>query len=133
MPSPFEKHREILLHADYSAAQSLQQFVLSLYNSASTKFEADRIGNYDSAHLAIFVEFASSYNRHGENDPAFMQVCQEMWSQRHQWGREQLKRLEAHRQTDPKAYDEGERAWHEELRWLEDHTEAMRGKGWIEQ
>lgn len=129
--SPFAKHREILIGADYSAAQSLQQFVLSLYNSSSTKFEADRLGNYDTAHLAIFVELASSYNRHGENDPAFMQVCRDMWALRWQWGAESLERLEAHRNTDPKRYDDGERAWHEELRWLEDRSASMRAKGWI--
>lgn len=132
MQSPFQKHRDILLHADYSAAQSLQQFVLSLYNSAATKFEADRLSNYDSHHLGIFVELATSYNRHTENDPAFMQLCRDMWSLRMQWGREHLERVEEHRQINPKAYDDGEQAWHEQMRWLDRQTEAYQAKGWIE-
>ena len=132
MPSPFKKYRDILLGADYGVAISLQQFVLSLYNSASTKFEADRLGSYDPKHLAIFVELASSYNQHGENDPEFMQLCRDMWDMRKQWGRKHLERVEEHKKINPKAYDEGERAWHEEMRWLDEQTEAYQAKGWIE-
>jgi hypothetical protein len=120
------------LDADYGVAISLQQFVLSLYNSSSVKFEADRLGNYDPKHLAIFVELASSYNQHGENDPEFMQLCRDMWAMRKQWGREHLKRVEEHKQINPKAYDEGEREWHEQMRWLDERTEAYQVKGWIE-
>ncbi|HCF4226629.1 hypothetical protein ACIUZJ_29915 [Pseudomonas aeruginosa] len=132
MPSPFKKYRDILLGADYGVAISLQQFVLSLYNSASTKFEADRLGSYDPKHLGIFFELASSYNQHGENDPEFMQLCRDMWDMRKQWGRKHLERVEEHKQINPKAYDEGERAWHEEMRWLDERTEAYQAKGWIE-
>lgn len=132
MPSPFKKYREILLGADYGVAVSLQQFVLSLYNSSSVKFEADRLGNYDPKHLAIFVELASSYNQHGENDPEFMQLCRDMWALRFQWGREHLERVQEHKQISPKAYDEGESAWYEQMRWLDERTEAYQAKGWIE-
>lgn len=131
--SVFEKHRGILLDADYSAAQSLQQFVLSLYNSASAKFEADRLGNYDDRHFRIFSELAASYRLNGENDPEFMRVCQDMWSQRKGWGRESLAQLEAHRAIDPKTYSEGSaRDWHAQLAWLEGRVRALREKGWIE-
>jgi hypothetical protein len=133
MPSPFEKYREILFGADYGVAVSLQQFVLSLYNSSSTKFEADRLGSYDPKHLAIFFELASSYNERGENDPAFMQLCRDMWAQRKQWGREHLERIAEHLAIDPKSYDEGEREWHEQREWLEKRAEALREKGWIEE
>lgn len=132
MPSPFKKYRDILLGADYGVAVSLQQFVLSLYNSSSTKFEADRLGSYDPKHLGIFFELASSYNQHGENDPEFMQLCRDMWDMRKQWGRKHLERVEEHKKINPKAYDEGERAWHEEMRWLDERTEAYQAKGWIE-
>lgn len=132
MQSPFDKHRAILLHSDYGVAISLQQFVLSMYNSSSVKFEADRLGNYDPKHLAVFVELASSYNANGENDEAFMQVCREMWAQRKQWGREHLERLAEHMGIDPKVYDEGERGWREQLEWLEGRSEVYRAKGWID-
>jgi hypothetical protein len=132
MPSPFKKYRDILLGADYGVAVSLQQFVLSLYNSSSAKFEADRLGNYDPKHLDIFVELASSYNQHGENDPEFMQLCRDMWALRFQWGREHLERVQEHKQIDPKAYDDGESAWYEQMRWLDERTEAYQAKGWIE-
>jgi len=132
--SVFERHRDILLDADYSAAQSLQQFVLSLYNSASAKFEADRLGNYDDRHFRIFSEMAASYRLNGENDPEFMRVCQDMWSQRKGWGRESLAQLEAHRAISPTAYPDGtERDWREQLEWLERRVQALRAKGWIDE
>lgn len=42
--SPFLKHRNILVESSYSAAMSLQSFVLSLYNGADHKFAANKIG-----------------------------------------------------------------------------------------
>jgi hypothetical protein len=132
MLSPFEKHREILLEQSYSTAESLQQFVLSMYNSDNVQFRADKLTNYDTQHFAIFVELANSFHLHGENDPAFMQICREMWAQRKQWGREHLEQLTAHKAINPKAYDEGERGWHEHLEWLESRSTALRSKGWID-
>jgi hypothetical protein len=129
--SPFKKYRHILFEG-YSTAESLQQFVLSLYNGASAQFRGDSLSNFDQEHFEIFVEFARSYHANREEDPEFMAVCREMWAQRRQWGKEHLERIEAHRKLDPKAYDEGERAWREELRWLEDRGEALRAKGWID-
>ena len=131
MTSPFEKYRSILLDEDYSTATSLQTFVLSLYNGASTQFRADTLRNYDAKHTAIFIEFVESYNRHGENDEAFMQVCRDMWAQRKQMGADHLARVAAHEAISPQDYDEGVSEWHSERRWLEERTEAFRAKGWI--
>lgn len=131
--SPFEKHRDLLLNADYSAAGALQQFVLSLYNSATTQFQASRISNFDDQHMAIFLEFARSYHRNVENDEAFMQVCRQMWLDRKRWGVELLERQAAHQAIDPSAYSEGsERDWREQRDWLERQVAEYQAKGWIE-
>lgn len=132
MQSPFEKHRAILLDEDYSAANSLQQFVLSMYNSASTKFEADRLGNYDGHHFAIFVELANSFHLNGENDPAFMQVCRDMWALRKQWGQEHIARVIEHESIAPDDYEEGKQGWVEQKRWLDERTAVCRANGWID-
>jgi len=132
-PSPFKTHRHLLLNEDYSTACSLQEFVLSLYNGATTQFRADALSNYDADHVAIFVEFAKSYYRHGENDEEFMSVCRRMWAQRKRWGVELLERLEAHKQIDPEHYQEGSASdWREQRDWLERQVEAYQAKGWIE-
>ncbi len=131
MLSPFEKHREILLNGKYSAAGSLQQFVLSLFNS-HVKFEAHRLGNYDSTHMGIFVELASSYHKHRQSDPAFMQICLDMWDLRRKWGREHLECLEQHKQISPEAYEGGEQSWYAQMRWLDEYTETCRAKHWID-
>ncbi len=129
--SPFKKYRHILFEG-YSTAESLQQFVLSLYNGASAQFRGDSLSNFDQEHFEIFVEFARSYHANREEDPEFMAVCREMWEVRKSRGRKLLAKLEAHRSINPKGYDEGERAWREELRWLEDSVEEFRELGWID-
>lgn len=131
MLSPFEKHRDILLNGNYSAAGSLQQFVLSLYNSSYVKFEADRIRAYDRKHRAIFMELISSFQEYGENDPAFLDLCRDMWDLRKQWGREHLEEVQQHKRIDPKAYDGGEQSWHNRMRHLDELTETYREKRWI--
>lgn len=130
--SPFKKYRHILFEG-YSTAASLQEFTLSLYNSSSTQFRADKLSNYDDEHFRIFVEFAKSYYVNRENDPEFMAVCRELWDLRKQWGREHLARVEEHKRINPKDYGEGEREWHEQMAWLERTTETYREKQWIDE
>jgi len=130
--SPFYRHRELLLTGTYGVAESLQQFVLSLYNGARTQFAANKLVNYDDEHFTIFADFAAYYRKHAENDEAFMAVCREMWAQRERWGQEHLARVELHMGIDPKHYDEGESEWHAQRRWLDSETERMREKGWID-
>jgi len=129
--SPFKKYRHILF-AGYSAAQSLQQFVLSLYNGSVTQFRGDSLANFDDVHFRIFVEFAQSYHANREEDPEFIAICQEMWEQRRRWGREHLARIEAHKQIAPSTYEEGEQEWHAQLRWLEQQTDDLRARYWID-
>lgn len=130
--SPFKKYRHILFEG-YSTAESLQEFTLSLYNGATTRFRADRLANYDAEHFRIFTELAASYHANREEDEDFMAVCREMWAQRKQWGREHLAEVEKHRMIDPSAYEGGEREWREQMEWLNKTTLRHREMGWIEE
>lgn len=107
--SPFLKHRKILVGADYSTAQRLQAFVLSMYNGARFKFSADGLSNFDDQHLEYFCEFARWYHRHGENDPDFMDVCRAMVAERESFARLNLKRLKELEDTSLEDFD-GERS-----------------------
>lgn len=86
MTSPFEKYRDLLLD-DYSTAESLQNFVLSLYNRKKFRFDPQDIRFYDIEHFEIFIELASSYREHGEADRDFIALCNEMVARRKQSGR----------------------------------------------
>lgn len=86
MTSPFEKYKELLLD-DYSTAESLQNFVLSLYNRNTFRFDPQDIRFYDIEHFEIFIELASSYRENGEADRGFIAVCNEIVARRKQSGR----------------------------------------------
>lgn len=103
--SPFLLHADILLIADYSAAQTLQRFVLSLWNGNRFGFNASNISNFDPAHMGYFLEFATWYHKHRENDPNFMGVCSQMIAKREKWAAQNRAELYKLTATDPKDYD----------------------------
>jgi hypothetical protein len=69
--SPFQRHRAVLVQHDYSAAQTLQSFVLSCWNGNTWQFRGDRLTNLDQEHRRAFLEMAQSYAIRGEGDPVF--------------------------------------------------------------
>lgn len=103
--SPFATYRQMLVGADYSAALSLQSFVLSLYNGNTWKFRGDSLSNFDSEHLEAFCQMARWYNRYTEGCPVFMQVCRDMIAERSHWAAQNLRELEALRKTNIADYD----------------------------
>lgn len=77
MESPFKRHRDVI-HGCYSTAHRLRTCVLSLWNGHAYPFELHWIGGMDHQHYAIFQEMLESYRRHGEGDPEFMALANEV-------------------------------------------------------
>lgn len=131
--SPFLKYRDILLREAYSVAEALQDFALSCYNGQMAQFRGDALANFDQQHFAIFVEMATYYHQHRENDPYLLEVGAAMWDARRERGRQHLAQVAEHRAINPKHYAEGsERDYYDQLDWLERQTERMKTKGWID-
>jgi len=103
--SPFLLRADVLLIADYSAARTLQNFTLSLWNGNRFGFNASNISNFDPTHMGYFLEFATWYHKHGENDPNFMGVCSQMIAKREKWAAANRAELDKLREMDPKAYE----------------------------
>lgn len=102
---PFATYRHMLVGADYSAALSLQSFVLSMYNGNTWKFRGDSLSNFDDEHLRAFCLMASWYNRYTEGCPVFMAVCREMIEERRQWANHNLRELVILRNSNIADYD----------------------------
>jgi hypothetical protein len=103
--NPFAIHRNKLIGADYSAASSLQSFVLSLYNGNTWKFRGDSLSNFDEEHFAAFCQMAGWYRRFTESCPVFMSTCKEMIAERREWAELNLRELEELRATNPADFD----------------------------
>ncbi|MBC2693194.1 MULTISPECIES: hypothetical protein [Pseudomonas] len=103
--NPFAIHRDKLIGADYSAALSLQAFVLSLYNGNTWKFRGDSLSNFDEEHFHAFCQLAGWYRRFTEGCPVFMATCREMIAERRKWAAINLSELEKLRATDPADFD----------------------------
>lgn len=113
--SPFHRHRKILLHHDYSGAQTLQSFALSCWNGNTWQFRGDRLTSLDQKHLTIFLELAQQYSRHGENDPVFMEVCREMIEKRRRWAAENKSKIDELAASSPEDYPDGRTAYWQEM------------------
>ena len=80
----FETHEALLHDGGYSAALSLQDLVLNLWNGGGWKVDMGRLArNLDSAHWAIALDLLESYRRNGEGDAAFMAIAAKLAAQRH--------------------------------------------------
>ena len=77
MESPFKRHRDVIL-GHYSTAHRLRMCVMSLWNGNDYPFKLHCIGGMDQRHYAIFQEMLESYRRHGEGDPEFMALANEV-------------------------------------------------------
>ncbi|MCO6414408.1 MAG: hypothetical protein J5I92_16860 [Thiogranum sp.] len=84
MDNPFNKHKEMLLNADYSTAIRLRQLALHLFNDDNKLDSLSRLlANADERHLAIAFSMLRWYAIYGENDAVFIDVCRQVakkWS-----------------------------------------------------
>lgn len=113
--SPFYRHRKILLHHDYSGAQTLQSFALSCWNGNTWQFRGDRLTNLDEKHLSIFLELAQQYASQGERDLEFMEVCREMLEKRRRWAAENKAKMDELAATSPDDYQDGRAEYWREM------------------
>ena len=130
--SPYKKHEQLLINSSYSAASAVQNFVLSCYNGHLAQFKGCDIRSFDENHFAIFLELATHYHAHGENDPELLRVGSAMWQKRKRWGENLQKELARHKAADPNAWEGGDAEdYHDTLQSLEQAELEMREKGWI--
>ncbi|RMR70283.1 hypothetical protein ALP80_200141 [Pseudomonas savastanoi pv. fraxini] len=113
--SPFLRHRALLVKHDYSAAQTLQSFVLSCWNGNTWQFRGDRLTNLDQEHRRAFLEMAQSYAIHGENDPDFMEVCRTMIEQRRRWAVENKAKMDELAESSPDDHPDGRAEYWREM------------------
>lgn len=113
--SPFQRHRALLIQHNYSAAQTLQLFVLSCWNGNTWQFRGDRLTNLDPAHRVAFLELAQSYAIRGESDPVFMKVCGEMIEQRRRWAAENKAKMDELAASSPDDHPDGSAEYWREM------------------
>lgn len=75
--SPFLRHREKIL-GSYTTAHRLAELTLHLWNSHNKADLPRLLRNADRWHKAIALELIASYAEHGENDPHFMNLADEI-------------------------------------------------------
>lgn len=79
--SPFLRYRKEIM-GGYSTAVRLQNLVLNLWNSNYPCQNGQLLANADAHHKRIALELFASYARHGENDPHFMAMADEIRDER---------------------------------------------------
>lgn len=75
--SPFLRHRDTIL-AGYGTARKLAELTLHLWNPHNQMHLGQLLRNADRQHKAIAFEMIASYATHGENDPHFMNLADEI-------------------------------------------------------
>jgi hypothetical protein len=75
--SPFLRHREVILD-HYSTAERLADLTLHLWNYHNPIELGRLLMNADTRHTRIALELIASYATHGENDPHFMNLANEI-------------------------------------------------------
>jgi hypothetical protein len=80
--SPYKQHRETLLSGRSPTACCLQEFAISMFASYRFKFSSSCLRIFNAEQLGIFEVMAASFQRHGHNDPDFVDVCQKIIAKR---------------------------------------------------
>lgn len=75
--SPFLRYRDVILDG-YSTARRLADLTLHLWNPHNLMELGCLFRNADRRHKAIAMELIASYAEHGENDPHFMHLADEI-------------------------------------------------------
>ena len=75
--SPFVLHRRLVL-SDHGGAMVIARLVASLYNGCRFPWDASSISMLDQEYLNVALQLMTSYHRHGESDPDFMSIGNEL-------------------------------------------------------
>lgn len=88
--SPYKQHREMLLTGRSPTACCLQEFAISMFASYRFKFSSGCLRTFNAEQFGIFEEMAASFQRHGHNDPDFVEVCTAIIAKRTTGARDNL-------------------------------------------
>lgn len=77
MESPFLMHRSMVL-GHYSTASWLRTLVMAMWNGTDHKAGLSQLATVDDRHFAACSEMIAHYRKHGESDPAFMALAQDI-------------------------------------------------------
>lgn len=80
--SPYRQYREMLLTGRSPNDCRLQEFAISMFASYRFKFSSGCLRTFTVEQLGIFGEMATLFQRHGHNDPDFVDVCQKIIAKR---------------------------------------------------
>lgn len=81
--NPFVAHRAILVDADDGEGHLLGDLALHLWNGEQWPANLGRLARgADEAHWRIAQAMIAWYRAHGEDDPAFMDLCLELAGRR---------------------------------------------------
>jgi len=77
MESPFQQYRHLVL-GHYSTAAWLRMLVMAMWNGSAYKVGLSPLLNTDANHFDAAMRRMAHYRKHGENDPAFMSLVEEI-------------------------------------------------------
>jgi len=75
--SPFLLHRDKVM-GHYSTAGWLRCVVLAMWSGSTDKVNLSQLGGIDDNHYRAFTEMTAHYRLHGENDPAFHSLVEDI-------------------------------------------------------
>lgn len=75
--SPFIRHRAKVM-GHYSTAAWLRRVVLAMWSGSTDPVGLSQLGSIDDDHYRAFAEMTGHYRLHGENDPAFHALVEEV-------------------------------------------------------
>lgn len=93
--SPFIRHRDKVM-GYYGTAAWLRCVVLAMWSGSTEKVGLSQLGSIDDDHYRAFAEMTGHYRLHGENDPAFHALVEEVHARQReeQEAKEREERLE---------------------------------------
>lgn len=130
--SPFVTYHKILVEGDYSAAGFLQSFAMAMYAGAAFPMDANGLRNLDEQHMRAFQEMAAWFRRHGEGDPAFLDVCKQIKEKRAAYARGIKSQLDEILACDPEQYEGGRDEHRSSVRFYQAEHEKNKAKRWID-
>jgi hypothetical protein len=77
MESPFQRHRGLVL-GHYATAAWLRSVVMAMWNGHDYKVGLGQLGSLDARHFDACMDLFAHYRKHGENDPAFLRLADEV-------------------------------------------------------
>lgn len=77
MVSPFQRHRGLVL-GHYSTAAWLRSVVMAMWNGHDYKVGLGNLVSLDQRHFDACIEMFAHYRKHGENDPAFLGLADDV-------------------------------------------------------